>query len=346
MGLIVYDGFDKYNTIADMQQRFGVLQYSNVQGGSFIGPGRAGYGKYYYSGGNWTAGLSLPKPLLTAGIAVNSNAYNPQFNFNFLDMFTGDVQASFLVKPDSGLIQLLDANGTVVQSALNSIGVNGWYFMEMQVGIGKATGSVQGTAALRINGETLASFPDIGGGINTQLSANASASGFQYAGNDRLFDDLYLADGSVGPGSYPNNSTLGDVRTATLFPISNSSVQWTPLTNTNWQEVSEAAMDSDVSYNFTATAGAQDTFNFGVLDVDVNRVLGLQLTVALRKEDAGARTVAPVIVIGGTNYVGTPVSVDVSYLYITSIWVVNPSTNASWTAAQIDALIAGYVVVT
>lgn len=105
-------------------------------------------------------------------------------------------------------------------------------------------------------------------------------------------------------------------------------------------------MDGDASYNFTATAGARDLFNFGALDIDVNQVLGLQMKIALRKEDAGARTVAPVLYIGGSYYVGTAVSVDVTYLYITTLWPINPHTSASWTAADVNALVAGYVVVT
>jgi hypothetical protein len=186
-------------------------------------------------------------------------------------------------------------------------------------------------------------------GINTAGSTSNITSRIVIAGpgaNSILLDDLYLADGTTGPGSYPNNSFLGDVRSATLFPIGNSAVSWVPLANTNWQEVSEIAMDSDTSYNRTATAGAQDSFNFNPLDVDVNQVVGLQVTVAVRKEDAGARTVAPVVVIAGETYVGTAVSVDVSYLYITSLWPINPGTGASWTAADVNAMQAGYVVVT
>jgi hypothetical protein len=118
------------------------------------------------------------------------------------------------------------------------------------------------------------------------------------------------------------------------------------LTGTNYSEVNETAMDGDTSYNRTATVGTQDSFNFGTLAVDINQVIGLQITVAVRKEDAGARTVAPVVVLGGTTYQGTAVSVDVTYLYITSIWPINPHTGVSWTSSDVNGMQAGYVVVT
>lgn len=348
MSLIVTDGFDHYNSQTDMQQRFGMWQYI-FTGGSIHAGGRAGYGNYYGFGqnGGLTGVLATPIGQITTGFGINFGLTGVYINVVMIDALTNTKQCYWNINPASGIISFFDALGVQRGTGLNAIGNNGWYFIELQNAINKTTG----TAALRVNGEPVSSFPDLTG-LNTQSSVNASVSEINYGsfaiaqGGGVFMDDLYLADGTTGPGSFPNNSFLGDMRAATLFPISNNSVTWTPLANANWQEVSETAMDSDTSYNTTATSGAQDTFNFGPLDIDVNQVVGLQITLAVRKVDAGSRTIAPVLLIGGVSYVGTAVSVDVSYLYITSIWPINPHTSASWTAADINALQAGYVVVT
>lgn len=349
MALIVYDGLDHYASAGDMQTRFGALQYFNVNTVTLVSPGRGGYGKCVSFGGSFNGlgmGLSTTLQKLTFGFAVYLNS-SAILTVSMLDQLTGGtVQCKWVLNSNTGTVEFIDASGAVIATALNAIGPSGWYFVELQTGIGPASGPTPGSAAMRINGQAVPSFPALTG-INTQATSNASCSGIllNLSGTCQV-DDVYFADGTTGPGTYANNGFLGDVRSATLFPIGNNSVEWVPLANTNWQEVCEVEMDYDASYNRTATAGAQDSFNFSALDVDVNEVLGLQVTLAIRKEDAGSRTVAPVLVIGGASYVGTPVSVDVSYLYITSIWPINPSTNASWTASDINSLAAGYVVVT
>ncbi len=341
MALIVYDGFDHYNSATDMSQRYGVLQYYNIVASLQIGNGRAGIGNSIYVQ-EMIAGLNAGVEQITIGFGFNAGGVGATYPVQFLDQTNGDVQCQFLINTSNGTIEFLDSGGTVKVTALNAISERGWYFVEMQVLISTSAG----TAALRVNGESLPSFPQQTG-LNTQRSSNANCSGVYFgSGSGNLIDDLYIADGTTGPGSYPNNSFLGDVRCATLFPVGNNAVTWTPLANANWQEVSETAMDSDTSYNKTATVGAQDSYNFGSLDEDVNQVVGLQVTVAVRKEDAGSRTVAPVLVIGGTTYQGNAVSVDVSYLYLTSIWPINPATGISWAAADINGLHAGYLVVT
>lgn len=348
MALIAYDGFDHYNSTSDMLNRLGTLQWTGQADTTLVNPGRTGVGKYINIGylgannGSLTATLKNPVTQLTVGMGMmlSGGSYYVQF----LDQLTGAVQCSFSINASNGQVGMTNSTGAVVATGLNCVPSFGWMFLEFQALIGNAT---VGSMAVNINGQLALSMS----GINTQSSANASVSGMRI-GAIGLFpsgpgiDDVYFADGTTGPGTYINNSFLGDVRCATQFPIGNNSVQWTPLANANWQEVSETNMDSDTSYNYTDVAGAQDSFNFSALDVDVNEVLGLQITLAIRKVDAGARTVAPVLVIAGTSYVGTAVSVDVSYLYITSLWPTNPATGVSWTAADVAGLAAGYVVVT
>ncbi len=92
---------------------------------------------------------------------------------------------------------------------------------------------------------------------------------------DFTIDDLYLCDDSVGPGANACNTFLGDVRVSTLYATANGAVSWTPLANTNWQELADVQMDRGRHIpNSTGTVGASDTILFAPLPVDVTAVLG------------------------------------------------------------------------
>lgn len=355
MALVVWDGFDHYaSATGDMLTRYGAWQYYSGPYVVISSPGRGGFGKCLgfqnlAAGQTYVqAGLAAPINQITTGFAINFGGTSPGVTINMVDVLAGGgSQCRWVFNPNAGTITFVNGAGQSIGTALNSISVNGWYFVEFQNKIG----TTNGTAALRINGQSIPSFPDLTN-INTQATSNNSVSSIQVynsgltGGPNVLFDDWYVADGTTGPGSYPANSFLGDLRTDTVFPVANASVQWTPLTGSNYQMVNNPTFDGDSAYNYAQTAGYQDSFTFQTLDADVNQVVGVQVTIAIRKEDAGARTVAPVLVIGGTTYRGTAVSVDVSYLYITYLWPINPATSASWTASDVNGLAAGYVVVT
>jgi len=131
----------------------------------------------------------------------------------------------------------------------------------------------------------------------------------------------------------------------TTFPVSNGAVQWTPLANSNWQEVSEIAMDSDTSYNFSSTPGQTDLFNMGALRAATSVVLGVQVTGAYRKDDATARQVAQQIKSGATQSAGTTNSIPSGYAYYTDLFVLDPNTAASWTVTAAGSAEIGYNLV-
>jgi hypothetical protein len=161
-------------------------------------------------------------------------------------------------------------------------------------------------------------------------------------GAESYLANMYICDSTTGPGSYACNTFLGDVRTAALFPTSNGTVSWTPLTGSNWSEVNEVAFDGDSSYNYTSAAGNQDILNFGSLVGTVSGILAVAVTGAYRKDDAGTHTLAQQIVSSGTQEAGATISVPGTYVYDTDVFVLDPATGASWTVTGVNALKAGY----
>lgn len=117
------------------------------------------------------------------------------------------------------------------------------------------------------------------------------------------------------------------------------------LTITNAGNVSEVAMDSDDTYNSSSTLNDEDLLVFGVLPGDINLVLGVQLTGAYRKDDAGTRVVKQALksstteVYGADHYLSTE-----TYVYFTDLFVLDPNTDTSWTTTGVNSLVAGYNV--
>lgn len=365
MALKVFEGFDHYNNGNDLFQRSGFLQWEIINAGwSLItSPGRNGRGKALgvhadNDGGPGQSGAAARSYAVFAD--RNAEAYLG-FAFNITTgrgayiALTDSVGAAYQIvlffNPSNYSITAYTGgafyftyqySGTVLGVTGNNVWTGGvWQFLEIHPVIG-TSGSVQ----VKINNTVVMTLS----GVNTRTSSNNwfDKLGFVESpvGNGGTFmtvDDLYYCDTTTGPGLVPANTYLGDSSTATLFTIGNDSVSWTPLTGTNWGEVSETAMDSDTSYNSTTTVGNEDRFNFGALGSVLDTVFAVQVTGAYRKDDGGTRTIEQSVWSGGTETYGAGHNIpDVTYAYFTDLWVLNPTTGLNWTLTDINAMKAGY----
>lgn len=387
MSLIALEGFDNYGQSSDLYRRAGEVQWSGPSNGVANGGtvniytvttlGRGGYGKCLsfsplnaFQYGELTAGLSQSLPKLTMGFAVQPPGSQPEpYDFILRILVTDGTVAPNSAQTSVGngvqLVWDLDFTAcairlylptstglTLLGTALNVLQPTIWSFVELQMTIGNGNG----TAAVRVNGRQLPSFPDLTG-ITTQTTSNSSLSSVSFTSNNAgglgwnqqgplvLIDDMYFVDNVVTPGPLPSNSFMGDTRCSTQFPIGQGVVNWTPLTGENWQNVDNPSFDGDTTYNYSNAAGATDLFVVNPLVQAVGWVLGVSVTIAVRSTDATAALIAPVIYIGSKTYVGTGQAVDVSYLFITGIWPLNPATNQPWQTADVNSAQFGYVIV-
>jgi hypothetical protein len=164
-------------------------------------------------------------------------------------------------------------------------------------------------------------------------------------GGGALIDDFRYNDTTTGPGTYPCNAWMGDLRVATLFAISNNAVTWTPLAGANWQEISETAFDGDTTYNSTATNGNEDLFNFGTLQSVINEIVAVQLVGGYREADAGGHTITQQLKVGGTDNAGATIGLTTGYQFFADLFPVNPTTGASWSLSDVNGMEAGYKAV-
>ena len=353
--LLTYDGFDQYASQADLQSRIGFLQWSNIVVPIFAGvsltTGRDGAGQAVAitvaNGVQFGGAFAANLPAAQIGVAVRFTSSGVAYaDFSLMDMGALVPQLRVRLAPASGNVSVFlgQSQIAIATSPPNSFSGYVWSFLEIGAQIG-ASGSFE----VRINGSSVLTQS----GVATQATPNAFLNGFtvaaapaaEYQGTVELeIDDFYLCDTTTGPGTYPANGFLGDVSVITLRPIANKSVTWTPLANTNWQEVGTATFEGDASYNSAVAVGDQDLFAFGSLPTNILAVFGVQTLGVYRKLNASAQTITQDLVSGTTAAAGAPLTLTLSYAYYTNLWAVDPNTNATWTATSVDALVGGYTL--
>jgi hypothetical protein len=363
MALQIWDGYDHYNDESDFLARSGFLQYG-VGGQSTIQfvTGRNGVQRAVtwnkaglsYTGFNYVFQQRVASAFV--GFALNLAQGLAPVTFEFYDSIGARNQCTFMFRFDNYSFGLFKGNAEIAGVEVNGDGggpgtplyLSGnnaftpasWFFVEIWPTIDSSAGSFE----VRFNNIVVANVT----GVDTQVTSNAwwdimYVSGA--SGEGVVIDDFYYGDTTTGAGIHPAESPIGDCHVATLFAVGNNSVQWTPLTGTNWQEVSEISMDSDTSYNYSPTVGQEDLLNFGALPSGTVVVFGVQLTGAYRKDDSGGRQIKQAVKSGSTEVYGPDHALgEELYVYFTDQWILDPNTDLNWTVSGVNAMAAGYNV--
>jgi hypothetical protein len=325
MSLRFMDSFSHYATAQLPLKWFSASSYAGIAAG-----GRWGSGCLQLGGGSVVWQAASAQPTWTVGVAFQCVVAADERPIAILD--SGTVQIDVRRDNSTGYLSVT-RNGTVLATGATATSLGLWYYLELQATINSTTGSY----TLRINGVTELTATN----VNTQATGNASANqvrisaGGNYGAFYSWFDDVYICDGM---GSV-NNTFLGDVRIQALLPTSDGANHaWTPSSGSDhYPLVNEVPPDGDTSYVGSSTVGQVDEYGMTTIAVSTGTVAGVQTLLYARKDDAGTRTIAPVVREGGTDYVGTAVSLGTSYAYFPQIYEQDPATSAAWTIAGIGA---------
>lgn len=336
MTLLFMDSFDHYDTLLD--------KWLSETGTNSIsaGNGRRGSDALYYGPGEgYVISRAFPATdVLTVGFAfyipdwtgmdANRLHYIPHF------LSSGgtreiSLQIDFATKVLKVKRGMTIANtGTLLASGTIPISVATWYYIEIQVYIHDANGTVE----VKINGVTDINF---GPGDTLHVSADITNVGFGgwTSCPDYYIDDLYILDDAGAD----NNDFLGDSRVDPLFADgAGASTDMTPSAGANWQCVDENPPDDDATYVSENNVGDHDTYTYDDIPVLAGAVFGIQQNLFARKDDAGARSIKGMIRSGGADYEGTDVhALSDSYLYFLEIFEQDPDTAVAWLLAGIDA---------
>jgi len=328
MALIAYSGFD-YDapTSAQWTGNFGLI-------GRATNPVRTG-------SHSLDVGVSPLGKTFSAVATIIAGAayYASATGVTIMRLIDGSsAQISLTIEADRSLgVRRGDTTGPLIaQSSPCKFPPSVWNYVEMKATIHDSTGSVE----VRLNGAAVISAT----GLDTQSTGNAQTTEVRFW--QAYVDDLYVVDTT---GSAPYNTFLGDVRVRTLYPDgAGSSTQWTPLSSTNVSNIDETGTaDDDTTYNSSSTPAQKDLFTFGNLPDVSGTVLAVQARWKARKDDGGTREARSVIKSAATTDNGPTEALGLTYVsYLGDVLTADPATSAAWAIAAVNAIEAGYELIT
>jgi len=321
MAIEYMDGFDHYSTPADVGWvgAGATITTSNPRNGS----------RCLNIAASNTGVLTLTAQatrIVGAGIRPTTGLPGSvQVIWDFLDAGTEQI-GCYILADGTITVRRGGGGGTTLSTSSLTLAAGQYYFVEFKATISDASGSYE----VRVNGVTYTS----GSSVDTKNTSNATANQVRIGpvgSGGANYDDMYICNSSS-----PNNDFLGDLKVTTLYADgAGNSSQWTPSAGSNYQNVDEAQVDGDTTYNSDSTAGHIDLYTFGALSGSP-AVKGVALAMTARKDDAGTRTIAAMVRISSTNYQGaTTHSLLDGYSQFRENYDVSPATSSAWTASEI-----------
>lgn len=228
------------------------------------------------------------------------------------------------IKAYRGTSTLLGSSDVGIYSATQ------WNYIELKVLFSATVGTVE----VRLNGSTVLNLT----GQNTISSANTYATKLQLNSiwTYTFFDDVYICD-TTGT---ENNDFLGDVQVITLYPTSDGThTDFTPSTGTDhYALVDEPQLIDTTDYNSSTTVGHKETYNMSTFSGS-GTIHGIQVTPVVNNINAGAMITRAIARSGGTpaDNEGVSRSLSQTVKAQTGIFEKEPTDDAAWTAASINA---------
>jgi hypothetical protein len=289
-----------------------------------------------------TKNLAAAHATLICGFAFFYTGINA--NTDVVTFAEAAVDQQITVSLDAATRRLYVRRGaTILATGTKILLANVSYYIEFKATIHNVTGAYE----LRIDEVTELTAS----GVNTRNATSNSADQLRL-GNpytspgawDFRYDDLYLCNDATAR----NNNFLGDVVIDCLVPNADgANSQWTPNAGAvHFDRVNQATPDDDTTFLSDATVNDRDTWAYSDLRAGAGTVLGMQLLPYVRKDDAGVRSVAPVIRIGGVNYdQATLPNLSTAYQYQPAIVEVSPATGVPFTLVEVNAAECGIKVI-
>jgi hypothetical protein len=348
MACIFMDGFDYYQGSGATTLLYGDLgkrwtsnggatltvgpAYARTSGGQGVkgstGGGAAALLKTF--GANYTQGC--------IGMALYVPAGQGTASRQFFAVFDGATE-QISVRTNASSVLIVTRNGTLLATGSTVVATGIWDYIELKFTIHASAGVVE----LHLNGGTeIASTAS----LNTRNTANTQWNGvaiIAYSAQDYWADDVYVLDTSTGS----NTTFLGPVQVvARSMVAAGNKSQWTPNGGTNMGCVSDLNEDGDNSFNMSATANQIDSFEVQDLPAATGSVLAVQPVIVARQDAGAARTIAPLLRIGGADYVGATQALSTSYQFLQQIYDLEPvGGTPAWSIADFNATEAGYKLI-
>jgi len=234
----------------------------------------------------------------------------------------------------SGRLEVCLGSGAILATSAQQYWDPLYYHIEFRATIHHTAGAY----AVRVNNRLI---PELcATGVDTQVSANASANAVQVGtGNSMLFDNLYVCDGSGA--SF--NDFLGERRVIACRPnAAGTYTQWTPKAGANYTQVDDPQADDETSYVSSLVVGNKDSFPLAALGVDSGAIDAVNRNIRARKDDVDQREIAMLTRQDSTDYEGSNIELLAGYKNFREQLLTCPDTTA-WTRENFAAMEWGYV---
>lgn len=363
MAIVIIDGFDHYPTATGAAIGFNEVEgytYSLKNNELYIIPSdRFGnQGKMLASGGAdnlkitdetaWATGRIVLSFAVKFQDAPTSFVGTDAGNTPFITLYgTGAVSQIYLERDNVTLeLHLKDGNGDILQTAVNLLQSDTWYWIEMKAFI-DASGAVE----VQIDGSSTDWIDFTGDTLRS--STVALINQIKLRGDDNVynnwltyFDDFVIQDDDV------TNTWLGDSRITTLFPrtdTANIDLSTYPSTgDDNAQFLNDEGLDGpseDDYYVWSTNAADEDYYNFDTIDND-DAIHAISLYYRVRKTNTAPRTVQSLV--SANSQEGGVRELSSSYITYHDIFEYQDPTGGSevdWDQNNLDASTFGVRVV-
>jgi len=245
----------------------------------------------------------------------------------------------------TGELRLQRGGATTISTTTTTLSTSNEYYLEFKVLVNDTAGTFEVKIAdVTLNNEETITATDH---TDTLLDSKISSLSTEVTWNrvrfassmdGLLIDDVYLADGS---GSDVNDFQ-GNILVEAIEPNGDgSTTNLTPSSGSNFENVDDATMDSDTTYN---TADADSELDLYTM-TDITRtgdIVGVQVQANARITEASPRKLRLITRHGTTNgESATTTLADDTYRGRYAIFEQNPDTAAAWTNSDITDIECG-----
>lgn len=238
-------------------------------------------------------------------------------------------------------------NGTsVTQDSSYSISFGARYFIEFYASCSPSLVSAgvyetDWTFELKINGVVRFSGSDTTG-------PGGFAGGITTVGQTKLVGFYISSDDSLGGWAgdiwVTETESLGDCLITPLYPRADGgTIQWTPLSGANWENVSEHPADDDTSYNSTSIVDDIDQFPLDAIGSFSGTIKGAQGVWRVKNAAPGSTEFKGLYDDGSTVVLTSPTWApsDSDYQFFIDPQRFSVFTATDWTASEIDGMELG-----
>lgn len=320
MSLVFIDSFDHYNTLAQMAQKWAVVD------GAIISPGRFG-GNCWDGGGVIATGIVKPtNASMGMGVAFKTEALGKLTTFVMAEAFVSN--RVYVGTISDGRVQIgyetLPFPAVAARSTRSFVRANIWNYWEITYSSGSVSVYIDG--ALAVTG----SIPDVDYGSGP-VPPNVNTVTFQGPGGGffAAFDDFWIDSSPVRHGDVNARANLPDGDGVAL--------QWIPSSGTtHYNLVNQVPF---VALDFVSTAvTARDSYTYG--DIDTSRLITALQWVPY----SGGISVTAETYIGGSfyNLGSTAQMAGGTGGFTNKIVTTNPATATDWTPSDFSAAQCGF----